>query len=215
MKILLLVPDKTDAFVEYATLNTELCDQKVTIVRFRDLADINKYDAIFVYPGSGFSGVNTSTFKRAIPSRIYSILTHDNATVIFKYHYDCNYKGISNTHRVVPKQLMMNPYATLYALSNYEVYEKYQVQSKRFILSVNNTIACFVTCDGNFDKTIASVMPVIPTSDKYKANFEIEAFFRKAYLTISELQQIGDFFWKIQHYQVWDSFYDFLCRHTV
>jgi hypothetical protein len=210
MKILVLVPNKKIPFVETLLSRNKIADSKIDIISFRHKFDVNKFNLVYVYPGNWESLTNNTSIKNALPIDVYRLVTRKQATLMLEPHYTADYTNISIRHIVVPTNLLLDPYNMLYALSQYPVYEKHEIKndSNNFMLSINKKILCYVTRDTTVDSRLQKLMPIIPTSPAAKSNFAIESFFRKSYVSISDLKATGDFFWKLQCYYVWGSFYD-------
>jgi hypothetical protein len=211
MKILLIVPDLNNTFVEYILCKNN--DADLVIQTFGCNTNVDKFDMVYVYPGACRSKISNDTIVDMLPDNITSLLFNNSAMLLLYHHYSCDYSAITLLYRVVTASLLRHPYGMLGMLSLYPVCEKHNINTGmiNFIMMCNSTIVCFVAGQGVTDD-VRMLMPVIPTGPGIQSNFNIQSFLNCDYFTIEQIKELGDQFWNLQFYHVWDSFYDQVYR---
>lgn len=207
MKILLIVPVKEDVLVRYAKEDSELDVKNTAQIR---MSDVNKYDLIYLYPGILSDKVTNRSIIKSLGIPAFRIATHHGGIVLFQHRYDADYSGINNVHfRVINISLMRHPHKMLTALSQYRVVNKQQLASieENCIYAIDNKILCFVAFTDP-DDDVNGIIPVVPVGETVSANFNFVEFFNCEHMTKSDFLSLGNEFWRLQVYRVWESFYD-------
>ena len=207
MKILLIVPNKEDVLVRYAKEDSELDVKNTAHIR---MSDVNKYDLIYLYPGILSDKVTNRSIIKSLGIPAFRIATHHGGIVLFQHRYDADYSGINNVQfRVINISLMRHPHKMLAVLSQYPVVNKQQLASieENCIYAIDNKILCFIAFTDPGD-VVNSIMPVVPVNETVSANFNFDEFFNCEHMSKSDFLSLGNEFWRLQVYRVWESFYD-------
>lgn len=210
MKILLLVPNLHIGLVEYLKERNSYDGTELEIHQFDSGTDESQFDTIFIFPGDTRGVLKDQDIVDTLPDKIAWLFMHNtNVILLLRHHYSCDYSHITFPNRVVTKSLLLHPYYMLKMLVDLPVYEKSQLNTsiKSCILSCDNKIVCCITSTELSD-TMQKLMPIIPTRPDVKSNFDINSFLRHEYLSIRQIKELGDQFWDLQFYFVWDNFYD-------
>lgn len=207
-----MVYDAHCAFVNY--LSEKNSHTELEIHAFDTDVAPDEFDAIFIYPGDTKNVLSDTSIVEMLPNHITSILKNNRrAMLLICHHYSCDYSDITFTKRVVTKSLLINPYHMLKLLSELPVYEKSQINTtvKNCILSCNGKIVCCLARTQVSDTT-RQLMPIIPIHPSVESNFNILSFLRRKYVNVLDIKALGDVFWDLQFYFIWDSFYDQIHR---
>jgi len=209
MKILLLVPDFSDPFVSHMMSRLSSNDDNLDIKTFSYEFDVSMYDIIYIFPGMIHGHITDSIIKKKVGPLVLGLLSHHNSVLLLHHHYSCFYHAVTLTFRVVTENLFINPFGMLVLLHKYPVIENYQFGNgdhDTFIFANNSAIICLVS-RVNVEEHDKKLMPVIPLNEYVSTNFEFDIFFNESYISLPVLREFGDSFWKMNFYQIWESFY--------
>lgn len=207
MKILLIVPVEEDVLVRYAKEDADIDVKNTTQIQ---MSDANKYDLVYLYPGILTGKITNRSVIKSLGIPAFRIATHHGGIVLFQHRYDADYSGINNVKfRVINISLMVHPRKMLEVLSQYPVVNKQQLAgiNENCIYAIDNKILCFIAFTDPGD-VVNGIMPVVPVNETVSSNFNFDEFFNCKHMSKSDFLSLGNEFWRLQVYRVWDSFYD-------
>ena len=198
MKILISVPEKQDCITD-KLYETSDQNSMLTVVEHNTVCK-EEYDITFTYTG---------VIENEVNDEIIHSLTHgcpEKTTFLIPYHYSSSFSGVTLDKIVVtPVLFFKDPYKMLLFLNSASIVERKDITNESsFVLTEDNRVQLFVT-DKKHTEAI-NLMPVLPTTNNACSNFNVKQFFNCDYINVSNIRKRGHSFWKLQHYNIWDSF---------